>query len=47
MDLPYGITGGYYDSLTEKKPPSIDKKKFYSKCGKAECKIKNIAGIKL
>ncbi|MGM0880705.1 MAG: hypothetical protein ACQEXQ_06635 [Bacillota bacterium] len=32
LHLPYGITGGYYQPLKEKKPPSINKNEFYSKC---------------
>jgi hypothetical protein len=41
LHLPYGITGGYYDPLTEKEPPSINEKKFYSRC-KEIAKKKNI-----
>lgn len=32
LHLPYGITGGYYHPATEKEPPLINEKKFYSKC---------------
>ncbi|WP_141437777.1 hypothetical protein [Bacillus sp. AFS096315] len=32
MNLPYGVTGGYYMPGEDPDPPSIDKSKFYAKC---------------
>lgn len=32
MNLPYGITGGYYMPGEDPEPPSINKSKFYAKC---------------
>ncbi len=30
MNLPYGITGGYYMPGEDPEPPTINKSKFYS-----------------